>query len=311
LPGSHALSPISEHSSEDQSATSSLTVHFSHPNAELHKILSETLVPDIDDWVPKVSHDMLSHCDDEGRLPLSLWAIDPDFLRNSDPIIFDEADLDDEVELWVYHPMTATIPELPDNLNEKSIVVFKTSESNDVRREIIQRDDDLLTPQQIKEHWKDVETAMLKELHTWAKLKCFSRKPRSNAKNIIDTRWVLKFKWDQPTVDVRQSGGRQTEGQPVRTIRARLTVRGFKDSAKQDIDRYAGTSSKCSQKILVSEAVRRGWDICTTDISKAFLQGVTYKELAELTGEPEREVNFYLPAGQIALLRKVPGFESF
>jgi len=38
---------------------------------------------------------------------------------------------------------------------------------------------------------------------------------------------------------------------------------------------------------------------------------VTYKELAALTGEPEREVNLYLPAGQIALLRQVPGFESF
>jgi hypothetical protein len=35
-------------------------------------------------------------------------------------------------------------------------------------------------------------------------------------------------------------------------------------------------------------------DICTTDISKAFLQGVTYKELAEATGEPLREVHFYV-----------------
>ncbi len=61
---------------------------------------------------------------------------------------------------------------------------------------------------------------------------------------------------------------------------------------KGDVDRYAGTSSKLSQKLLVSEAVIRDWDICTTDISKAFMQGVTYKELAALTGEPEREANF-------------------
>ena len=31
----------------------------------------------------------------------------------------------------------------------------------------------------------------------------------------------------------------------------------------------------------MSEAVLRGWDLVTTDISKAFLQGVTYEELAE------------------------------
>ena len=61
----------------------------------------------------------------------------------------------------------------------------------------------------------------------------------------------------------------------------------------------------------MSEAVRQGWDIGTTDISKAFLQGVTYEELAQLTGEKPREVNFYLPASSVAILRKVPGFESF
>ena len=31
------------------------------------------------------------------------------------------------------------------------------------------------------------------------------------------------------------------------------------------------------------------WPILTADISKAFLQGVTYEELRELTGEPLRE----------------------
>jgi hypothetical protein len=77
------------------------------------------------------------------------------------------------------------------------------------------------------------------------------------------------------------------------------------------VDRYAGTSSRSSQKVLVSEAVLRGWDICTADISKAFLQGVTYEELAKLTGKKQREVNFYLPASNIALLQKVPGFEDF
>ena len=87
-------------------------------------------------------------------------------------------------------------------------------------------------------------------------------------------------------------------------------MRGFKDSARSDIDRYAGTRSKCSHKVFVSEAVRRGWDICTINISKAFLQG-GYEELAALAGEPERGVNFDLPSASSALLHRVPDFETF
>ena len=178
---------------------------------------------------------------------------------------------------------------------------------NTVRQVVVQRDDDILTPAQLKEHWPEVKKAMLNELQTWAKLKCFSRRPRSSARNIIDVRWVVKFKWDVPTSDA--SGSRSTEARtPVRTIRARLTVRGFKDQQKADIDRHAGASSRCAQKLIVSEAVRNGWDICTADVPKAFLQGVTYEELSEMTGDPLREVNFYLPTDNIPLLRMIPFF---
>ena len=117
-----------------------------------------------------------------------------------------------------------------------------------------------------------------------------------------------QVEWDTPTTDVSTSSENKAA---VRTIRSRLAVRGFKDQDKGDVDRYAGTSSRCSQKLLVSEAVCRGWAIATTDINKAFLQGVTYEELAKLTGEPQREVNVYLPASNIPILRRVPGFEDF
>ena len=38
---------------------------------------------------------------------------------------------------------------------------------------------------------------------------------------------------------------------------------------------------------------------------------MTYKELAEATGEPLREVNFVLPAYCVAILRNIPGYEDF
>ena len=87
-------------------------------------------------------------------------------------------------------------------------------------------------------------------------------------------------------------------------------MRGFKDHDKTTIDKYAGTSTRYAQKLICSEAVRQGWDIATTDISKAFLQGVTYEELSKITGEPVREVNFYLSNKHVHILRKAPGLNT-
>ena len=109
------------------------------------------------------------------------------------------------------------------------------------------------------------------------------------AKNIIDCRWVIKWKHELAAISVadasKQSGANAVS---KRVIRCRPTIRGFKDRGAQNLDSYAGTSQRYSQRLVCSEAAHRGWPICTADISKAFLQGVTYEELSSLTGEPIR-----------------------
>jgi hypothetical protein len=176
---------------------------------------------------------------------------------------------------------------------------------------VIQRDDALLTPDEVKTHWSDVMSAIKQELETWVKYGCISRKKRNCARNIIYVKWVIKWKFGQAARSVHES--QQTgPANTKRVIRARLTVRGFKDVDARHLDNYVGTSQRYSQRIIVSVAAQNQWDICTTDISKAFLQkGVTYKELAEATGEPLREVNFVLPAYCVAVLRTLPGYEDF
>jgi len=213
-------------------------------------------------------------------------------------------------ELAVPFPFTNMIPDMY-WLDPDVTVVYKIG-ATETRRAVVRREDDILTPQQLQQHWPAVMAAMQKELQDWVNLKNFSRKPRAGARNIVDTRWVHKFKWEQQPVDAVRGSSQSVGTTPSKMIiRSRLTLRGFKDHDRADIDRYAGTSSRCSQKLLVSEAVAQKWDIATTDISKAFLQGVTYEELAKLTGEKAREVNFYLPAPCIPLLRKIEGFEDF
>ena len=48
----------------------------------------------------------------------------------------------------------------------------------------------------------------------------------------------------------------------------------------------------------------------TLDVKKAFLKGVTYEELAELTGEAKREANFEVSAETAEILRTILGFEN-
>ena len=75
-------------------------------------------------------------------------------------------------------------------------------------------------------------------------------------------------------------------------IRMRMTQRGFKDEQADNLKTYSGTSSRTSQRIVVSECACRRWKMATLDLKKAFLKGVAYQELADLAGEPLREVNF-------------------
>ena len=49
----------------------------------------------------------------------------------------------------------------------------------------------------------------------------------------------------------------------------------------------------------------------STDISKAFLQGVSYSEIAAETGQPERDVNFDVCSRIVPLVQKLPGFHDW
>lgn len=60
---------------------------------------------------------------------------------------------------------------------------------------------------------------------------------RKGAVNIIDVRWVLKWKWVKLDKADNYSSFDSfwKKGELVRVIRARLTVRGFKDAGKGSV----------------------------------------------------------------------------
>ena len=99
-----------------------------------------------------------------------------------------------------------------------------------IKKIAVQRDDDMLTKEEIAAHLEEVEAAMLEELKAWAKYNCFTRRERRGARNVIDCRWVLKWKWEHEAVGADSSRGDQQKAR--RVIRARLIVRGFRDIEK-------------------------------------------------------------------------------
>jgi len=118
---------------------------------------------------------------------------------------------------------------------------------------------------------------------------------------VLTSRFVAKWK----RVEVKP-------GVYNRIIRMRLVLRGFQDIFAHLRERYSGTASRASQKLLCSEyACQPGFVICTIDIEKAFLQGLTVQEVAAATGTKEEETYFTLPPGAAAILRQISGYEDF
>jgi hypothetical protein len=170
------------------------------------------------------------------------------------------------------------------------------------KKVVIERDTDLLTPEEYQTNHKLVVSAVHEELVTWIEHKCFTRKLRKHAWNVLDVKWVGKWKWVKPKPPATEK---------VRIIRMRMTLRGFKDQEAEGLITFAGTSTRNSQRLIVSESATRGWPVTTLDVKKAFLKGISYDELSRVTGETRREVNFELDAESVAVLKTIPGYEDF
>ena len=82
---------------------------------------------------------------------------------------------------------------------------------------VIEREMNVLTAEEIRAHKAEVNTAYLDEIKRWLSMDMFERSKRRDATNLVDSRWVIKFKL--------------VNG--VKMIKARLTVRSFKELAAQ------------------------------------------------------------------------------
>ena len=121
----------------------------------------------------------------------------------------------------------------------------------------VEKDLDMLTSEEARAQPSACCQAMREERQRWIDLHAFERAPLETARNLIDTRWVLKWK----VVD------------GVRRIEARLTIRGLRDLQGPALSTFSATMSRWGQRLIVSMVVQRRWTLVSCDITQAFLRG--------------------------------------
>ena len=169
----------------------------------------------------------------------------------------------------------------------------------------MKREFDNPTKEEIIKHAKQLNQAKYEELKRWHDLKCFKRMLRSKAKNKVDGTWVLKWKKVRKEIDGKSCW--------TRIIKARLTARGFKDlqAFSDNVTTYSGTATKWAQRMVNQHAAQFQHELFSMDISAAFLKGMTYDKIAQITGEPLRSVQFDFPRQDAWILQKLPGMADF
>ena len=151
--GSDRLSTIPEGSLESEPSDDSLSSAGSYLKidnegfqAELDKVADLLEIP-----LPTEMHEA-KHDDQSDRMPLSLLCANIDAVTLAEPL----NEIDQEfVELAVYPPMSNTLSVVPRQLEPGEIVLLQVG-PNTMRQEVVKRDDDILTPAQLKECWPEV-----------------------------------------------------------------------------------------------------------------------------------------------------------
>ncbi len=122
-------------------------------------------------------------------------------------------------------------------------------------------------------------------------MQTFIRAQRHTLTNILSSKWVMRWK----LID------------NIKQVKARLTARGFQDAEAGQLQTYASTASRWGQRIITCFAAQNKWKLTTLDVSAAFLQGLTFAQLAKLNNEPERKVAFEPPKGYEQFFRELDG----
>ena len=95
------------------------------------------------------------------------------------------------------------------------------------------------------------------------------------------------------------------------SLKLGLTVRGYKDQQASELQTYAGTATRWSQRIVNFMVVQKGWRLFSADVGQAFLRGLSFEQIQEMDGEVYRDVQFTVPPGSVPILQTLQGYANF
>ena len=292
------LLPIDDDESDDDQTVGVDTDHETDLFATLDKWLSsETETNEIYDWdcmflsrnAPPQYHDWELHPGiDEIAECQDQYLTNATFTTEHQQIRTD-TEHDDGPELEIGPNMSAWFADVP-QLQPDEILVFKASAKT--TSPVIEKNFDALTADDVKKNYKIVEEAIRKEVASFVEHKTFTRAMRKDCQNVCTSRWVLRWK--------------EIDGK--RAVKARLTIRGFQDLA--EVPSYASTAARWTQRLVISIAAQRNWDLWTADVSTAFLRGMDFSELSKITGSEIRDVAFVPPKGSEKYFTELHGLHD-
>ena len=133
---------------------------------------------------------------------------------------------EDGIQIEFSREMSWFVVDAPFVGPDEVLVVYLTKTGNK-KKMMVEKSLDNLSAADVKKHWDLVEPAIRKEVASFHEMQTFETADRRKALNICSSRWVLKFKL--------------VNG--IRTVKARLTVRGFQDMTVAG-ETYAGTATR-------------------------------------------------------------------
>ena len=148
--GADHLDPIAEESEvSSPSPPGSATEYLSHEDPVWQSFLASVQ----EDWTSALEEVNLAESQEyecAARLPLEYLQQTYLDMEVRPPFTMEPLDEGDyTVELAIYPPMTNTIPDAP-YVGPDQMLVYKTSKQSGTRRLVMQRDDDLLTPEETR-----------------------------------------------------------------------------------------------------------------------------------------------------------------
>ena len=104
---------------------------------------------------------------------------------------------DKYIEIEIDDNMAPALLDEGQFVDDKHMAILQVYVTKAAKKSVVIKDDDLLTKQEMLKHSTEVAAATLAELKTWNDHACFEVWPLKDARNVMTSWYVAKWKWIQ------------------------------------------------------------------------------------------------------------------